>query len=910
MADIYQFLDERRTTEKPTHNSMSHPLGKFMIQGADADAFMDMYCAHSPDTRFGLLESTAVLNVLPVLVDADIKEEVKEKPNGRLKCLYEKDFVLRLVSVYQHVLRSILDDGIQEEDLLCVVMEKPPYFLENEKTGRMYIKNGFHLHFPRCFLSKQDQRNVLIPRIKIEWKKRYTVSATQTFLSIDNVIDDAYCKGTGWLLYRSAKNSSMDPYLISFVVDHDGIVSENWSNYLLEYTLKKKEETIPLDWDNIDYYLPRIFSISPEGKEHYIYSIKPELRTTSSSTQQQQLQKKMKKWEGEETEIKMVAELLDLLKDKRAEERNDWMMVGWALYNIFNGTEEGFNEWVRFSQRSPSNFDLRVCQHEWNHMKESNMTIGSLKYMAKQDSPEAYGEIVKKYMSPHIEKAMKLNGSHNDLARALFEKYEFQYVCASIKEKIWYEFADHSWNRIDEGWSLRSKISTDIVKSFEVMMQQLSSRCAEADEESQPLINKKLKNCIKLVSSLKQAPYKNNIMKECMEVFYCPTFFKEMDSNPYLFTFKNGVYDLQKHHFRDGLPSDKNTIKAPICYNPHLKMDHPRVREVMDFFEKIFPDKSVREYFLDISAQVFIGGNHAKIVQVWTGEGDNGKSVTQQLFEKMLGSFSVKLPTSLIVGKRTQSSAACPELVRAGNGVRMAMLQEPDASDTINVGILKELSGNDSFFARGLYKEGSEITPMFKLVLICNDQPKLPHNDKAVWNRIRVIPFESTFSDNAPEDPDEQLKEKVFPKDNTLGDRIGSMAEAFAWFLMEHLKQHPKIRPEPPRVLEATERYRKRNDVYRQFMEDHIVKDEGQIVSVQNMFNFFKEWHKDCVPSAIPPALSVFKENMSKIIGEPVQGHWINIRMQTVQAPPPIMFPDQETKINDFSDDDDDDDDF
>ena len=98
------------------------------------------------------------------------------------------------------------------------------------------------------------------------------------------------------------------------------------------------------------------------------------------------------------------------------------------------------------------------------------------------------------------------------------------------------------------------------------------------------------------------------------------------------------------------------------------------VQEVYDFLEKVFPDRSVRDYFLDTSSDVFVGGNPNKLVQVWSGEGDNAKSVTQSLFEKMMGDYSIKLPTSLIVGKRTQSSAACPELARAGNGVRWASI--------------------------------------------------------------------------------------------------------------------------------------------------------------------------------------------------------------------------------------------
>ena len=73
---------------------------------------------------------------------------------------------------------------------------------------------------------------------------------------------------------------------------------------------------------------------------------------------------------------------------------------------------------------------------------------------------------------------------------------------------------------------------------------------------------------------------------------------------------------------------------------------------------------------------------------------------------------------------------------------------------------MKELSGNDTFFARGLFKEGGEITPMFKLVLICNEPPQLHNSDKATWNRIRVIPFEATFCDDAPDTYEEQLRQK------------------------------------------------------------------------------------------------------------------------------------------------------
>ena len=59
----------------------------------------------------------------------------------------------------------------------------------------------------------------------------------------------------------------------------------------------------------------------------------------------------------------------------------------------------------------------------------------------------------------------------------------------------------------------------------------------------------------------------------------------------------------------------------------------------------------------------------------------------------------------------------------------------------------------------------------------CNKLPKLRYSDKAVWNRIRVIPFESTFCMDAPEEYEDQLAQKRFKMDKTIGDRLQTMVQ-------------------------------------------------------------------------------------------------------------------------------------
>jgi len=246
---------------------------------------------------------------------------------------------------------------------------------------------------------------------------------------------------------------------------------------------------------------------------------------------------------------------------------------------------------------------------------------------------------------------------------------------------------------------------------------------------------------------------------------------------------------------------------------------------------KIFPDKTLRDFFIKQSAFELQGGNFTKTFIVMTGIGDNGKSITIELKELAYGQYAIKLPTSLITGKRTQSSGATPELERM-IGVRFAVLQEPDNKDVINIGMLKELTGNDSMYVRGLYSTGRDIKPMFKLVLVCNKLPRLPCDDPATRNRIRVMEFQSRFPKNAKEVPktyEEQVKAKIFPRDEHFSEKLPYMKQAFMWILMQEYKKISKERvrkPDPDIVMQATMIYRENNDIFYQFVNEKFVVDK------------------------------------------------------------------------------------
>lgn len=866
-----------------THVSLIKPKGKFQFNRQTLEEFWEAYCSFissSEDPVIGIAEKPQ--QYLPVIVDVDLRIRDDDSKDITQNSLYTDTQLKSVVETYQSTLRQIVDN-CTDDDLICVVLEKKMY--QQTKNENVYFKHGFHLHFPYIFLNKVDQEIQLIPRVQETLKDAKLFSN----LGIDDsgsVIDKVCCK-VPWLLYGSRKTEENQPYKLTRIYDANltKISPEKaFKNYQI---FDHKEQLISLK-GKIDYYLPRILSIVPYGRST------KEIKRGTISPLKEKLKKERKssttyRTMSVEEAITIARRLLPMLSDFRADEYNEWMTIGWCLYNITDGHPDGLDLWCEFSSRAEEKYDENNCIYQWERMTKKDLTIGTLKHYASIDNPVEY----KKYKQEQGDKYImaSLDGSHNDVAKALHSEYGDEFVCGSVANRIWFQFVNHKWEQIEEGTFLREKISGKIVDRYIDAVKKLYDELrSNQDKAREAMVQARIKQVQKMISNLKSAPYKNSVMREAIEVFYDPRFREKLDADPYLIAFKNGVYDLRLNTFRPGRPEDFLSKNMPINYVEYSE-DDEKVQEVFTFLEQVFPDKSVRKYFLDVSSDIFVGGNHEKIVVFWTGEGDNGKSVTQHFFELMLGQLSIKLNTNIITGKKPSAGAAFADLARTGGGVRYAVLEEPDADEMINTGIFKHLSGNDSFYARDLFekgKDGREIKPLFKLIFVCNRLPRMKAADKAVWNRVRVIPFESTFCrpDNpAPDTYEEQLRQKRFPMDKKFGKKIPNLVEAFAWILLQHrIKILNQPRVEPEKVRSATEIYQKQNDIYRQFIDEYIAEDDTKSLSLTELYNLFKEWFKESLPGNTVPVKNEIEEYFCKIWGAPQAGkRWKGYRQKTIK---------------------------
>lgn len=884
-----------------THVSLVSPKGAYQLNRDSIEEFWNIYCNNISESNklkknitVGVAEKPGYY--IPVLGDIDIKliEEEADCINyedyfeNEEKHLYTKKNLKDVIEVYQSVLRNIIE-GCTEDMLLCIVLEKSIY--REIKTNVTYVKNGFHLHFPNCFLSKIDHETQLLPRVK-QIMKELKIFENLGIEDSGELVDTGYVK-TPWLLYGGKKENdkiksgeTMQPYLITKIINSVGeeISIQEAFKYYNIYDVR--EQLINIQ-DNIEYHLPRIMSIIPNGrmccelkyglslplKEKYINKEKDRENFNNTAD--------MPVIEA----LKISKKLLPMLSSFRADDRNEWMTIGWVLFNIGDGCPEALEQWIEFSSRNEEKFDENECVFQWERMTKKDFTLGTLRYFAKIDNEEAYKEFTKEQGERYIRES--LEGSHNDIAKLLYNEYGTEFVCSSVTNRTWFQYKNHHWEEIEEGVFLRELISNDLVKLYGKHGGDIfaNSAVASPDDNSFQL---KIKQTQKLISNLKNSSYKSHVMREACEVFFNKNFKNKLDSNPFLIGFKNGVYDLKLDLFRTGRPEDYISKQMTINYINFNKTDD-RVHAVEDFLEKVFPDTSVKNYFLDTSSDIFEGGNKQKTINFWTGEGDNAKSVTQTILEKILGPYAIKFTTTLVTGKKSTIGAASPELSRAGGGVRLAVLEEPDGDEQLNIGILKSLSGNDSYWARDLFERGKstrEIQPLFKLIFICNKLPATRNADQAFWNRAKVTPFESTFvrpGSYVPSDPSEQLLQKKFPMDTEFARKIPNLLEPMAWKLLEHRKNiKGKGRVEPDKVKMASELYRKQNDIYRQFKDECIIECENYITLIQ-LYSSFREWFKMSYPGYTMPLRNDLQEYFTKVWDEPEKGlKWYGYKVKSL----------------------------
>ena len=590
-----------------------------------------------------------------------------------------------------------------------------------------------------------------------------------------------------------------------------------------------------------------------------------------------------------EFNIKELHEYTQILPEKYYKSGSSHLLNRQVAFGLKHRDDRLFLSWVKLRSKADDfdYADIPNLYQQWCNFsrKENGITHKSIMYWAKQDAFEEYKKVKMNTIDSCIVNTMFGAGDW-DYANVLYYMFKDKFVCVSLKNgSVWYIFKKHRWEK-DDGQTLRKYISTKLFKLYSEKQNQMLQEVQNYDpsDEEHGKIQRKIKQLANICIKFKNSSDKNKIMREASELFFDADFIKNMDSNPYLLCFDNGVYDFKTKEFRDGYPTDyitKSTNINYIKYNPLDVELSPTYESIDTFMKQLFPEPELCKYMWEHLASTLIGDKKEQVFNIYKGSGSNGKSILTELMSLCLGDYKGTVPVNLITDKRTSIGGTTSEII-ALKGVRYAVMQEPSAGMTLNEGIMKEItSATEPLVGRALWNDSESFIPQFSLVICLNVLLNIKSNDDGSWRRIKQVDFKSKFiSEGEIHYHDNNY---VFPKDKGLKNKLSSWAPLFIGMLVDIAIRTNGEVLDCPQVVEASNKYRESQDCLSKYINSCIKKEIGKYVKKTELNNNFKIWYTENIGTGRIPKLQDLEELMVKKFGplNTKTNKWSNITIAT-----------------------------
>jgi P4 family phage/plasmid primase-like protien len=845
-----------------THTTFGKKLGSYAIPEDKYEMLYDLIiettCKNKEQTTIverPIFDGEKCVKIFTVDIDFRYSFEYPKRQ-------HKIGHIQAIVNLFNMAMRKYLTlpDGCS---IKSIISERSGPYKDNGN-----FKDGIHIIFPDIGINTKAQlliRKEVLQNFVSDVLSNDALGHLPVKNDPADIVDRSVIEQNGWIMHSCSKQG-LEPYEITHVLLHK-YLSESESFILAEC---KNEMT---DAELIRYLSvqkkPVFEGVIMDEHRHLLAEFngkkKIKINQALSEDEEKLLQIGGKaltsaavvlsvKDQCKQTEE--VKELIELLSLRRAHDYHSWLEVGWCLFNINNGL---LSVWRDFSKKS-NKYKKGDCDKWWSNFDKRNLTIGSLHLWASIDSPDEYREVKSRFLSSYIQ--ISLTMTTYDVGMVLFQMYKHRFVCADVKNNIWYEFKEHRWHEYLNCTAVKNKISTEMLKEYIKLGEYYYSVAYKAteDDKRDDALNK-VKQISELTFKLRDSTFKNKIIEEAKGLFINEAFIPELDSNPKLLGFNNGIYDLSSQIFRDGRPEDMIKMTTGLDFpDREFDEDDETMQELLAFLGQIYPNADTRGYALKMFASFLDGTNPNEEFYVFTGGGGNGKSKLIELFDSVLGDYSGKVPVSFLTQKRASSAAANPEISRLV-GKRFACFQEPGNGEKLNIGIMKEMTGGDKIMVRSLFKMPFETKLQTKYALCCNHLPIIDSNDEGTWRRLRVLEHISKFVDN-PSGPNE------FKKDRLLSQKMVSWKEAFMTLLVRYYSIYIRDGLVPPiAVAHATSEYKKDSDLFSQFRDDALLRNEADFIKLDDTYDCFKVWFANGAITGKVPNKRDFKKEIDSCLG-------------------------------------------
>ena len=305
---------------------------------------------------------------------------------------------------------------------------------------------------------------------------------------------------------------------------------------------------------------------------------------------------------------------------------------------------------------------------------------------------------------------------------------------------------------------------------------------------------------------------------------HCPVLPGEFDARPELFNCRNGTLELPSMTFREHRREDMLTKIAAVDYDPAAQCP-----QWLAHLDLIFGgDADYLAGFQSMCGYTLLGTNPQQIMFILYGRGRNGKSKTIEVLARIFADYAVNIASDSLMAKRFETTRS--DLARLA-GARFATAAEGAEGARMDESIIKQITGEYAITVRKLYENEFEFTPVAKIWMTTNHEPKIPETGDGIWRRLWMVPF-------AVQIPEEKCDPDIAAK--LLAESAGILNWCLAG--LQRYYENGNRLVQPRKVSQATANLRTVNDTVGLFLAGECTFEAGCSMSRTAFREVFVKW--------------------------------------------------------------------
>lgn len=298
-----------------------------------------------------------------------------------------------------------------------------------------------------------------------------------------------------------------------------------------------------------------------------------------------------------------------------------------------------------------------------------------------------------------------------------------------------------------------------------------------------------------------------------------------LDADPELLNTANGTLNLHTGQLAAPTPADNLSKVTRAKFTASTSSTH-----FQGFLRRVQPEAEMRDYLARSLGSALLGRVIEQRLQIWNGQGANGKGTLRDAVRHALGDYAIEVPPEIMLMSKYGQQGMAPERMRL-KGARVAFCSEIPHGAKLDEATMKRLTGGDPVNAKLLYRNPIEFDPSHTFFMLTNHLPQVRGDDPATWRRLIAVPFNTVV-------PEKE-------RDGNLPERLKREADAVLAWLWGGWQDYLRNGLNPPKqVVDATRQYQLDSDIVARFLADENAVSVGVACSERSstLYEGFKKW--------------------------------------------------------------------